>query len=292
MTKKLMLDAGHGKNTAGKRTPNGANGVVHEWTMNNAVCNMIAENLKDYKVEIKRSDDTTGNTDVALATRVSRCNSFAPDFFVSIHQNANSGTWNSATGTEVYHHTSGTGEDKKVAALVAPILASKVGLTNRGVKHAAFAVLTCKATAILCEGGFMDSTKDYPIITSAAGQRKYAAALTEAIVSYLKLEKKANTGSGTSTNTSTYTVVKNDTLWSISQKFGVSVAKIKELNNLKTDTINPGQKLVLNAATYTVVKNDTLWSISQKFGVSVAKIKELNNLKTDTINPGQILKIK
>jgi hypothetical protein len=41
--KKLMLDAGHYFDTAGKRTPDG----IREWTLNDAVCRYIAENLKD-----------------------------------------------------------------------------------------------------------------------------------------------------------------------------------------------------------------------------------------------------
>jgi membrane-bound lytic murein transglycosylase D len=44
----------------------------------------------------------------------------------------------------------------------------------------------------------------------------------------------------------TYTVQEGDTLWSISRKFeGLSIEKIKELNNLQTNSIQPGQKLVL-----------------------------------------------
>ncbi|MBL7846466.1 MAG: LysM peptidoglycan-binding domain-containing protein [Cyclobacteriaceae bacterium] len=44
----------------------------------------------------------------------------------------------------------------------------------------------------------------------------------------------------------TYTVQQGDTLWDISRKFkGVSVEKLKALNNLKSDQVSPGMKLVL-----------------------------------------------
>lgn len=183
----LALDAGHGYNTAGKRTPDG----VREWYMNNNVCNHIAEKLKAYEgIEVKRTDDISGNTDVSLAERVRRCNSINPDLFISIHHNALGSTWNSnVTGTEVYWHTQGTQEDRKVASLIAPKLAGHTGLKNRGVKQASFAVLGCRATAVLCEGGFMDSTIDNPIITSW-GQESYADAVVEAIVEYFGLQKK------------------------------------------------------------------------------------------------------
>ncbi len=44
----------------------------------------------------------------------------------------------------------------------------------------------------------------------------------------------------------TYLVQPGDSLWEISQKYeGLSVAKIKELNNLKSNEIKPGQKLII-----------------------------------------------
>jgi membrane-bound lytic murein transglycosylase D len=45
----------------------------------------------------------------------------------------------------------------------------------------------------------------------------------------------------------TYTVQPGDTLWDISQKFkGLTVDKIKTLNNLKTNKLQPGQKLIIS----------------------------------------------
>ena len=43
-----------------------------------------------------------------------------------------------------------------------------------------------------------------------------------------------------------YTVQKGDTLWDIARMYsGVSVSKIKQLNNLKSNTLKPGSKLVI-----------------------------------------------
>ena len=106
------------------------------------------------------------------------------------------------TGTEVYWHTKGTAEDKKLANIVAPKLASKTGLRNRGVKTASFAVLTCNATAILCEGGFMDTANDYAVIISDKGQQAYADAVVEGLVEYLGLTKKSQSSSSSSSTSS------------------------------------------------------------------------------------------
>lgn len=46
--------------------------------------------------------------------------------------------------------------------------------------------------------------------------------------------------------TQTYTVQPGDTLWTISRKFdGLTIEKIKTLNNLNGNKIQPGQKLIL-----------------------------------------------
>lgn len=192
MTNKiLVLDAGHGYNTPGKRCLNGSNGAVREWTMNHNVCMKVKNILADYEgITIKFTHDETGKTDIDLLERVKRCNNFKADLFISIHHNANTSKWGDWTGTEVYWHSKGTSEDKKVAGLLAPKLASYTGLKNRGVKQASFTVLTCKSTAILVEGGFMDSRIDYPVITSSKGQDAYAKAVAELVINYFNLKKK------------------------------------------------------------------------------------------------------
>ena len=205
MSKILVLDAGHSLNTPGKETYKGSKGVVKEWSMNDSVCRKIQSILKHYNVTIYRTDDTTGKTDISLSERVKRCNNYNADLFVSIHHNAFSNA--TATGTEVYMHANGTTEDKKLADLVAPKLAEKTGLKNRGSKKAAFAVLTCKATAILVEGGFMTTKKDYEVITTDSGQQAYAEAVAECIISFLGLKKKKTTTTTTNSTSKVYQVI-------------------------------------------------------------------------------------
>jgi hypothetical protein len=154
------------------------------------VCNFIAQNLKPYGVEVVRTDDITGKTDITLANRVKKMNEVNPRIVVSIHHNAGSsdGKFGNYTGTEVLYHTKGTAEDKKLAEALAPSISSKCRLKNRGVKTAVLGVLNCKFTAVLCEGGFMDGYIDTAVICSEAGQKAYADGVTEGIVKYLGLK--------------------------------------------------------------------------------------------------------
>lgn len=88
---------------------------------------------------------------------------------------------------------------------------------------------------------------------------------------------------------STYTVVKNDSLYTISQTFNTSVATIKNSNNLTSYVIYPGQKLNVPATDYTVKSGDTLYLISKRAGISLWSLRKANNKWDDMIYVGQKL---
>ncbi len=97
-----------------------------------------------------------------------------------------------------------------------------------------------------------------------------------------------------------YTVKKGDSLWKIANKYNITVEKLKSANNLKTNTLSVGQKLVIPSIsvspevsdTYIVQKGDSLWSIANKFNMTVSELKNLNNLTNNLLSIGQVLKIK
>jgi len=109
-----------------------------------------------------------------------------------------------------------------------------------------------------------------------------------------------------------YIVKKGDTLSSISDRTGVSVEKLKAYNNLKTNTLFPGQKLALvqqekvqkshaeakkinvsyESNVYFVKRGDTLSSISRKTGIPIDELKKLNNLKSSKLALGQKIILK
>ncbi|WP_170291833.1 LysM peptidoglycan-binding domain-containing protein [Heliobacterium mobile] len=91
----------------------------------------------------------------------------------------------------------------------------------------------------------------------------------------------------------TYRVQKNDSLFKIAQKTGVSIDRLETLNGLKTTTLYPGHSLYLREARlHTTSSGDTLWKIAQKYRTTVSVLKELNNLTSDEIQIGQVLKIQ
>lgn len=116
---------------------------------------------------------------------------------------------------------------------------------------------------------------------------------------------------GASALADSYTVVKNDTLWGLSKKYGVSVSDLKKANGISGHLIYVGQKLQIptkstktaktstststvdtTSTTHTVVKGDTLWSLAKKYGVSVSALMKANNLSSSTILIGQSLNLR
>ena len=95
-----------------------------------------------------------------------------------------------------------------------------------------------------------------------------------------------------------YTVKKGDSLWLIANKYGTTVDKLKNANDLKSNTLSIGQTLIIpekkestSKISYVVKKGDSLWLIANKYDTTVEKIKSTNNLKSNTLSIGQVLVI-
>ncbi len=90
-----------------------------------------------------------------------------------------------------------------------------------------------------------------------------------------------------------YIVNKGDTLISISKKYMISQALLKEINNLDDDLIFENEELTVPRGPewlkdylnkpdiYFVSRGDTLWSIAKKYGVQVSDLIVWNDLSTE-----------
>jgi len=96
-----------------------------------------------------------------------------------------------------------------------------------------------------------------------------------------------------------HTVKKGETLEKIARKYGVTEKELKEWNNLKSNRVISGQKLVIKQKKdepkeryHIVKKGESLAQIAKLYGVTVKEIEEWNNLKNRSVKPGQKLVIK
>lgn len=92
-----------------------------------------------------------------------------------------------------------------------------------------------------------------------------------------------------------YIVKKGDTLYGISKKFNISINRLKELNNLKTNLLAIGQNLLVvdnvNPEEYIVEKGDNLYKIAKLYGITTEDLMKYNNLDTALLQVGEKLKI-
>ena len=93
----------------------------------------------------------------------------------------------------------------------------------------------------------------------------------------------------------TYNVRRGDSLWTLANRYGTTVDRIKRDNSLSSDTLRTGQGLVIRTGTvgtgtYIVRGGDTLGKIADSNGVSLRSLLSANGLSSrSTIYPVQRL---
>ncbi len=189
MNMKIMLDAGHGYNTPGKRSPDG----LREYEFNRAVADYARQMLGNYKnvtVYFSHSDQQ----DVSLKARTDKANSLNVDIFVSIHANAfGSGGWSDVGGIETYVYPSRPPGAYQLAQKIQRNLAVATGLENRGVRTADFHVLReTERDAVLVEGGFMTNRNEVTLLRSETYRKTIAEGIVKALAEQFRLQPKAN----------------------------------------------------------------------------------------------------
>lgn len=128
--------------------------------------------------------------------------------------------------------------------------------------------------------------------------------VSELVVEKPKVKKRAKRSLATkkrqrTKGPSNYHVVrKNESLFSISKRYNITLKTLKRINTLKSTTIYVGQKIKLLGSqntkvvySYTVRKGDNLTFVASKFDSNIREIKRLNNLRAPKIFIGQKLKV-
>ena len=154
---------------------------------------------------------------------------------------------------------------------------------------------TPNTEALIVEYGFLDNTSDANKLKN--NYKKYAEAVVKAVTEYAGYKYVPLAGSDY------YVVKKGDTLWSIARAYGLTVEKLKSLNNLTSNNLTIGDSLIVkdssgngdssssvdNNKYYIVKKGDSLYSIARRNNMTVDELKSLNNLTSNILSIGQKL---
>ncbi len=151
---------------------------------------------------------------------------------------------------------------------------------------------TGNTEAIIVEYGFLDNSTDAELLKKY--WEDYAEAVVKAIAGYIGVPYSFT---GESANENYYIVKKGDSLWSIANKFGLTVEKLKDMNNLASNIISVGQRLLVKDTSsssdvgvyYTVKSGDTLYGIAKQYGLTVDELKKMNNLTSNNLTINQKL---
>lgn len=189
---KILIDNGHGKNTPGKRSPDGK---FREYLYAREIAEAIEGELKFLGLDAERI--VTETEDISLAERARRVNEICGRLgaenvvLVSIHCNASkNGEWGKARGWSAYTSKGKTKSDELATMLYVEAAKNFAGQTLRKEfsdgdpdwEEGFYVLRKTKCPAVLTENFFMDNEQDLAYLTSEEGReaiiRTHVAALT------------------------------------------------------------------------------------------------------------------
>jgi len=175
-----ILDNGHGNSTAGKRSPI----LFNRDIVKRLIEKLVSVNLNYHNLVPESSGD------IPLSTRVSRANELKTSLmkiYVSIHSNAQSNDWGTASGVETFCYSKNS-KSERLAKCFQSNLITTLGWKDRGVKTEPFYVLKhTRMPAILTENGFYSNLEECKMLLDNNWRDKIAEAHFIAIK---EIEKK------------------------------------------------------------------------------------------------------
>lgn len=164
--------------------------------------------------------------------------------------------------------------------------------------------------SLLIETGYLSNPAEARRLASADYQRRLADSIVQGVMNYfyerppegtlVAWQKSNNQGPDRQ-----YVVSRGDSLSLIAQRNNISLSQLRSANNLRSDTIQVGQKLRIpgsgpaliavsappQVSEHTIARGETLSGIAQRYSISLARLREANQLRNDTIRVGQVLVI-
>lgn len=289
--KKVVIDAGHGGSDEGAT----GNGII-EKDLNLEISKYMKDRLDELGIDntLIRDTDVTLEPNDRVKKVVEPYGSGSDVIVISNHINAGGGQ-----GSEIIYALRNSDTfSKKIANEL-----ENSGREVRKYYQRRYPSDTSKdyyfihrntgnTESVIIEYGFLDNTTDADLLKKY--WKDYAEAVVKAIAGYVGVPYSYN---GPMLNENYYIVQSGDSLWSISKRFGISVDKLKDINNLSGNLLNIGQKLLIKDTSssedvgvyYTVKAGDTLYGIANEYNLTVDELKNMNNLKNNNLSVGQKL---
>ena len=286
----IVIDPGHGGEDFGAI----GNGL-YEKDYNLRISKYMYDRFKELDIPVTLTRDTDVNlTPIERTNKVLAAYGNSPDVIViSNHLNAGGGD-----GAEVIYALRNN-------PTLSELILSRLGQTGQNIRRAYQRQSTVNPTkdyyfmhrntgdteSVIIEYGFVDSAKDDPDQIKQNWE-EYAEAVVQGVLDYIGHDY------GFPTTIEYYTVKAGDSLYSIANKYGMTVDELKILNNLTSNLLTIGQMLKVSYEEnigeiefYEVKRGDTLYSIALKYNTTVDSLMKNNDLTSSFLQVGQVLKI-
>lgn len=194
---KILIDAGHGIDTPGKRSPDG---IFREYLWNREIADLVLNDLgiDGYNVSLV----VTETNDIPLITRVNRvnaiCNKYGKDdvILVSIHSNAagNGKDWMNAKGWSCYTTKGETKSDILAELLYDSFersfpdrkIRKDMQDGDRDWEENFYIIQKSKCPAVLIENFFYDNKEECHWLMQDAVKIRIAMAIEQGIKDYVR----------------------------------------------------------------------------------------------------------
>lgn len=197
----ILIDNGHGSNTAGKRSPDGR---LLEWKYTREIATELTSRLLAKGYDARRI--VTEDRDIALAERCRRVNAVCLKegphnvVLVSIHVNAaGNGQWLNARGWSAYTTRGNTTSDRLAKCLYAKAAILLPGHRLRtdtsdgdpDIEADFYILRHTRCTAVLTESLFQDNRLDVAFLLSEEGRERIIQIHVEGILQFITNEKNS-----------------------------------------------------------------------------------------------------